>query len=446
MNLLDEVGDATVAHEVAHAVDAARLEARLRGLAAHGAVGTGTSGGVARQALSAHELAARRWLVQPFAQRPGYRIGIDAAANVFVRRDGQESKLSPVVTGSHIDTQPLGGWLDGAFGVAAGLEVFDALDRLGLQTRRPIEVAMWTNEEGSRFAPGLMGSVAFTAPQCLDAFLGVRDGEGLCFEAARDAAVDDLRGEAQRQGWAWMDDTPLARPVHCFVEAHIEQGPVLEAEGLQVGCVTAIQGVRWFRITVPGRSAHAGTTPPASRDDAQAKAVRMAHALLDHAAQYGDDRLRLTIGRWECSPGSINTIADRVVFTVDARHPESAALDAVRQLIHAALPAGGQVEVLQDKPTVRFDAALASLAREACAALQLSHREMLSGAFHDAMPLAGFCPTAMLFAPSRAGVSHHPDEDTRIDDLAACTRALAWCLARLAGPLASSIPNEPSKD
>ena len=300
MNALDEMRDVALAGDVARAVGTASLEARLRGLAAHGAVGAGTGDGVARQALCAHELAARRWLLQPFARRPGYRVGIDAAANVFVRRDGQDPTLSPAMTGSHIDTQPLGGWLDGAFGVAAGLEVFDALDRLGLRTRRPIDVAMWTNEEGSRFAPGLMGSVAFTAPQRLEAFLDVRDGDGLRFEAARDAAVDDLRAEARRQDWAWMD-TPLARPVHGYIEAHIEQGPVLEAESLQVGCVSAIQGVRWFRITVPGRSAHAGTTPLVARDDAQAKAVRMAHALLEHAARCGDDRLRLTIGRWECS-------------------------------------------------------------------------------------------------------------------------------------------------
>lgn len=431
-----------VASDVAGAVAAASLEARLRGLAVHGGA---AGGGVARQALSAPELEARRWLVQPFGQRPGYRVGIDAAANVFVRRDGQDAGLAPVMTGSHIDTQPLGGWLDGAFGVAAGLEVFDALDRLGVRTRRPLDAVMWTNEEGSRFAPGLMGSVSFTAPERLGAFLDACDGEGTRFEAARDAAREDFRAEARRQGWIGLD-TPLARPVHSYVEAHIEQGPVLEADGLQVGCVVAIQGVRWFRITVPGRSAHAGTTPLAARDDAQAKAVRMAHALLEHAAQCGDERLRVTIGRWECSPGSINTIADRVVFTVDARHPEAAALDAVRALLDATLPAGGRIEVLQDKPTVQFDGALVNLAREACAALQLSHRDMLSGAFHDAMPLAGFCPTGMLFAPSRAGISHHPDEDTPVADLTACTRALAWCLVRLAEPVFPSTPPEHLKE
>lgn len=442
MSVVENMAASAVSDNVARAVSSTSLETRLRGLASHGGVDTG---GVARQALSAAELAARRWLVHPFAMRAGYRVGIDAAANVFVRRDGLDSDQPPAMTGSHIDTQPLGGWLDGAFGVAAGLELFDALDRLGVRTHRPLDVVMWTNEEGSRFAPGLMGSMAYTAPDKLADFLQVIDSNGLLFAAARDAAVNDFRAAAQQHGWRWLD-TPLARPVRAYVEAHIEQGPVLEMEGLQVGCVVAIQGVRWFRITVHGRSAHAGTTPLAARDDAQAKAVEMAHTLMNHAAQSGDERLRVTIGRWECTPGSINTIANRIVFTVDARHPDAPALDAVQAMLEATLPAGGHIEVLQNKPTVGFDTGLVSLVRRACTAVGLRSRDMLSGAFHDALPLAGFCPTAMLFAPSRAGISHHPDEDTSIADLTACTRALAWCLTQLAEPVIPPLPLQPTKE
>ncbi len=421
-----QLGD--VAQSLARAVDERRLERRLRGLAAHGGV---ASGGVARQALTPEELTARRWLAQDFAGRPGYRVGIDAAANVYVRRSGTESDAAPVMTGSHVDTQPLGGWLDGAFGVVAGLEVFDALDSLGIATRRPLDVVMWTNEEGSRFAPGLMGAVSFTTPARLAAFLPVADSLGVSFEQARDEAVADFQLHARRQGWPWMERA-LAAPVHAYLEAHIEQGPVLEAQGLQVGCVTAIQGVRWYRVNVPGRSAHAGTTPLANRDDAQANAIAMAHAVMEHARHCGDERLRVTIGRWTCAPGSINTIADDVSFTVDARHPDAEALDAVRAVMDAALPPGGSIDVLQDKPTVQFAPRLVALATAACDALGMRHRQMLSGAFHDAMPMAGFCPTAMLFAPSIGGVSHHPAEDTPIADLAACTRALAWCLLQLA--------------
>jgi len=214
---------AEFADRIARAVDPARLEARQRGLAEHGGVATG---GVARQALTAEELAARRWLARDFAARPGYRIGIDAAANVHLRRDGAEPGLAPVLTGSHADTQPLGGWLDGAFGVVAGLEVFEALDACGARTRRPIDVVTWTNEEGSRFAPGLMGSASYVEPARLAQFLPVADAAGVRFETARDAAVADLRAAAQQGGWHWRD-VPLAGPVHAYIEAHIEQGPVM---------------------------------------------------------------------------------------------------------------------------------------------------------------------------------------------------------------------------
>ncbi len=417
--------------DVAEAVDPQRLEIRLRGLAKFGAA---PGGGVAREALTAQELAARRWLAQDFASRPGYTVGIDDAANVVIRRAGQSADAEPVMTGSHVDTQPLGGWLDGAFGVVAGLEVFEALDTLNIRTQRPIDVVMWTNEEGSRFAPGLMGSVSFTVPARLNDFLSISDKEGVTFREARDAAVADFLECALTQGWPLMARS-LGTPVHAYVESHIEQGPVLEAEKLQVGCVTAIQGVRWFQITVPGRSAHAGTTPLANRDDAQAKAIDMAHTLLSYAGQCEDERLRVTIGRWLCEPGSVNTIADHITFTVDARHPESAALDKVRAVLESSLPAGGQIEVLQDKPTVHFAPDLTEMSNHICESLGISHRAMLSGAFHDAMPMAGFCPTTMLFAPSVNGVSHHPAEDTATVDLSACTRALAWSLLQLAEPL-----------
>lgn len=416
----------------ARAVDSDRLRARLQGLASFGAARPGDiHGGVARQALTPQELLARRWLATEFACRPGYSVGTDAAANVYIRRHGSDAGAAPVMTGSHVDTQPLGGWLDGAFGVVAGLEVFAALDAAGLRTERPIETVMWTNEEGSRFAPGLMGSVAYTDPARLAAFRDTADAQGVTFLQACNDAREDFAMAAREAGWHCFD-APLARPLHAYIEAHIEQGPILEARGLQVGCVTAIQGVRWYRVTVPGRSAHAGTTPDAARDDAQAKAIALAHALLEYGRTQNDEALRLTLGRWHCRPDSINTIADQVVFTIDARHPETRVLDALEVRLHELLPAGASIDTLQRKPTVAFDLSLIELARQACRSLDLRHADMLSGAFHDAMPLAGFCPTAMLFAPSIGGVSHHPDEHTGIDDLAACTRALAWCLAGLA--------------
>ncbi len=413
---------------VAEAVDAQRLQRRLRGLAEFGAIDTG---GISREALTRQELVGRRWLVQDFASRSGYVVGIDEAANVVIRRLGQSVDAEPVMTGSHADTQPVGGWLDGAFGVVAGLEVFEALDALNISTHRSLDVVMWTNEEGSRFSPGLMGSVSYTSPERLQAFLSVSDREGITFREARDAAVSDFTEYAHQQGWTLMGRT-LGMPVHAYIESHIEQGPVLEDERLQVGCVTGIQGVRWFQIMVSGRSAHAGTTPLLNRDDAQVKAIELAHTLINYSKNVDDDRLRLTLGRWHCEPGSINTIADRVTFTVDVRHPDAQALDQVQRIIESALPSGARMDVLQSKSTVQFDSHLVEMINHICESLAIEHRPMLSGAFHDAMPMAEFCPTAMIFAPSIKGVSHHPSEDTNLEDLTASTKVLAWSLLQLA--------------
>jgi N-carbamoyl-L-amino-acid hydrolase len=386
---------------------------------------------VAREALTPTDLAARRWLAARYATRPGYAVGIDAAANLHIRRLGQYDALPFVMTGSHPDTQPLGGWLDGAFGVMAGLEVLDALDDAQLQTHRSLEVVAWTNEEGSRFAPGIMGSQAYAQPQALAGFLPVRDAQGISFEQAQGEAVRDFEHAAHEGGWHRFAPA-LAQPVFAYVEAHIEQGPILEREGLALGIVQAIQGVRWYQVTVPGRSAHAGTTPLADRDDAQAKAIALAHALLSDAANAGDEALRVTIGRWACQPDSVNTIANRVVFTIDVRHPDAAALDAFDQRLRALAPAGTGIALLQDRPTTPFDPDLVNLLDTAAARRGLAARRMVSGAFHDAMPMAAHAPTAMLFAPSIAGISHHPDEHTHAADLAACTQVLADGLLALA--------------
>ncbi len=418
-----------LALQAADAVQADRLEARLRGLARFGAR---SDGGVDRQALTPEEFAARRWLVEPFARKAGYVVGIDDAANVFVRRAGTEPNAPAVLTGSHADTQPAGGWLDGAFGVGAGLEVFDALDAAGVCTTRPIEVVVWTNEEGCRFSPGLMGSNSFADPSRWPALGAVTDSAGIRFADACAAARADFHAAADAGAWALHHFGP-ARPLHAYVEAHIEQGPVLEAARQQVGCVHTIQGVRWFELQFQGRSAHAGTTPSEARDDAMVKAVRAAHAVLAIAEAKGDPQLRLTIGRFEAWPASINTIAREVRFTIDLRHPDPRVLDAVQAALQDAWQAQeGEARLLLEQAPVPFDARLHAMTIAACEQLNLTHQPMLSGAFHDAMPLAACTPTVMLFAPSKAGLSHNPAEDTAIDDLTACTRALALCITQLA--------------
>lgn len=409
-------------------IDGQRLIERLSELAGFGG---SARGGVAREALTLVEQQARHWLAARYGSRPGYEVGMDAAANLHIRRLGQQTSELPVMVGSHCDTQPLGGWLDGAFGVMAGLEVLDALDEAGISTYRTVEVVAWTNEEGSRFAPGLMGSQSYVQPLALDGFLPVCDAQGTTFEQARDAAVRAFE-QAAREG-QWHCFTPaLSRPVYAYVEAHIEQGPVLERAQVPIGIVYAIQGVRWYQITVHGCSAHAGTTPLTDRDDAQAKAVALAHMLISDAADSGDADLRVTVGRWSCSPDSINTIANRVVFTIDVRHPQAAALQAFDHRLRSMLPQGTEVQLLQDRPTTRFAPVVVDVLAAAAAQQNYKALRMVSGAFHDAMPLAAFAPTAMLFAPSIGGISHHPDENTHDSDLVACAQVLADGLLTLA--------------
>ena len=405
-------------------VDAARLIRMLQTLASYGAR---DDGGVSREALSASELNARAWLCG-LCTGPQYRWSLDDAANLVLRRQGAEQDLAPVMTGSHIDTQPVGGWLDGAYGVVAGLEVMLALDDAGITTRRAIEVMIWTNEEGSRFSPGAMGSGAFSEPARLAGFLAAQDAQGGRFDAARDAALQAMPG---------LSRVPLGHELHAYVEAHIEQGPVLESGGHTLGVVTGIQGVRWYEITVQGRSAHAGTTPLAARADALLAAARLVGQLADEAAARSDEALRWTVGRFEVTRGAVNTVAEQVRFTVDLRHPDEAALAAAQSVMYElveALPGACRAEarpLMQRAPTP-FDVDVLAVLEAAAGATGAPFTHLESGAFHDAMYLADICPTAMLFVPSKEGISHHPAEDTTHADLVTGARALAAALVSLA--------------
>ncbi|GHU02986.1 hypothetical protein FACS1894158_00300 [Betaproteobacteria bacterium] len=414
------------ARRLAQAISPERLQARILTLARFGAR---EDGGVDRQALSASELEARHWLAAGFARRPGYRILQDDAANLFIRRAGYGAG-DPVLTGSHIDTQPTGGKLDGAFGVCAALEVMEAMDTLGMRTRFPLETVIWNNEEGVRFSPGLMGSSAFVSPECLPALNAVTDREGIAFGDACEAARENLRQWATRENWP-LEHASLGRGLRAYLEAHIEQGPILEERGLSVACVEAIQAVRWRRVVLHGRSAHAGTTPRMARDDAMAKAIVLARQIMALEEEFDDPDLRVTIGRWQAHPDAINTVADHVGFTLDLRHPDMARLADFEMRIAACLPIGADIEALLDKPTAYFDPALRQLALNACQHMNVAHTSLFSGAFHDALNLARHCPSVMLFAPSHRGISHHPEETTPIDDLADCARILAFCLAKL---------------
>ncbi|MFV8823705.1 M20 family metallo-hydrolase [Thauera sp. WH-2] len=404
-------------------VDGRRLIGLQRALANFGGR---EDGGVAREALTAAEREARRWLLQQVTG-PRYSWHIDAAANLFLRRAGTDDSLPPVMTGSHIDTQPVGGWLDGAYGVIAGLEALLALDAAGIETRHPIELAIWTNEEGSRFSPGAMGSSAFVEPASLAASLLSTDAEGVRFEIERDTSVAAVP-EAS--------NVPLGRPVQAYVEAHIEQGPILEASGCRLGVVTGIQGVRWFEITVRGSSAHAGTTPLDNRRDALMTAATMVGRIGEMAVSLKDPALRLTVGRFEAAPGAINTVADRVTFTIDLRHPEDAVLAACERRIREIVAEGTGTcvaevgRLMQRAPTI-FANEVVSIVEAAVVASGEPYCRIVSGAFHDAMHLADHCPSAMLFVPSHGGISHNAAEDTDEADLIEGARVLAGVLVEL---------------
>lgn len=403
-------------------VSEARIWRFLLELAQYGAT---ANGGVNRQALSAEDIAARIHVVR-WAEKQGFSAFQDEIGNLFIRRDGAEPGLPPVLTGSHLDSQPKGGRFDGAFGVVAGLEVLQALNDAGTVTRRPVEVVAWTNEEGSRFSPGAMGSSVFARVRDLSAVLEVRDRDDVLLRDALRETLAATPATTREAGGG---------TVHCYLEAHIEQGPLLEEAGLCIGVVTGIQGIARLTVDVVGEEAHAGTVPRRARKDALSGAVAVVSALERELGS--DDDLRFTVGRFEVFPGSPNTVPGRAHFTIDLRHPHDARLHAARRRIHeVAMTAAGPCSVsVSDishvRPTVFPDDMLRVLRRSADG-LGYGAMSLPSGAGHDAMHLAGICPTGMLFIPCLRGISHNEAESITSEHAAAGTRVLAEAVAALA--------------
>ncbi|MES2024159.1 MAG: M20 family metallo-hydrolase [Pseudomonadota bacterium] len=409
-------------------VNSARLQDAITALAAFGGR---DDGGVARETLTDIDLASRRHLIDT-ARALGCEVEIDDCANLFFRRPGT-TDLPPVLTGSHADTQPVGGKLDGAYGVLAGLEVIAALNDAGISTRRAIEVVAWTNEEGSRFGPGAMGSSAFVDPSRLPAYRAVKDSDNITFGEAVDKALQQAKDVTHRE---------LALPIASCVELHIEQGPVLERANAALGVVTGIQSVRWYRVSCTGMAAHAGTTPMDERSDAMKAAVTIANQLYAHAAAEAASNLRLTLGRWQVGPNSVNTIPGNVDFTIDVRCVDAEVLERFEkflQQIVAAYTWRGNIafECFFSRPPTHFPTDMLTLIERACVrAGHLAQRgdpqHLTSGAFHDAMYLAEHCPTAMIFVPSKGGISHNAAEETAPEDLYLGVQALAYTVVELA--------------
>ncbi len=413
--------------EAVAAVSQARQWNRLMDMARIGAI---PGGGVNRACLTDLDRQARRLLVS-WGKAIGLAPSVDAIGNLFLRREGSGAGMAPILTGSHMDSQPNGGRFDGIWGVVAALEAVQALHDTGVTTRRPIEIVAWTNEEGGRFAPGCMGSMAYTGEAPANAWDAVTDTEGLTFGAELRKHLA-LEADIPRRGLGVAEgQAPFA-----YVETHIEQGPRLEAEGLDIGVVTGIQGSRWFTVEVNGKSDHAGTTPLKLRKDAVQDAIRAITAL--NALMHDpEDVLRFTVARIEVSPNSSNSVAERVRFSIDFRHPDGAVLtergNAIARVVQGAMTSctATVTERFHALP-IAFDPLVPDAVERAARAQGLGNLRIPSGAFHDAQFMSRICPTGMIFVPSRGGVSHHPSEYSSPEQLAAGARVLTAVLLDLA--------------
>jgi N-carbamoyl-L-amino-acid hydrolase len=384
-------------------------------------------GGVNRQALSAEDAAARN-LLASWAKARGFSVFTDAIGNLFVRREGSEPAALPVLSGSHMDSQPTGGRFDGMYGVLAALEALEALEDAGVTTRRPVMAVAWTNEEGSRFQPGAMGSAVFAGRNKLEDMLAVKDWDGM--------ALSDALAETMKAAPAPTRAGKPGFPLDGYVEVHIEQGPRLENERKIIGVVTGIQGSRRYIVHTEGEEAHAGTTPRAARKDAFAAATRIAAAMYE-ATTDADDTLRFTIGRVEVHPGSPNTVPGKASFTIDMRNPSDTVLNAHEKKLFdiaaaRATPCTARIERVTAVPPTEFDPHVIHLVRAKAEALALPNMDMPSGAGHDAMHIAKLCPAGMIFVPCERGISHNESENATPADLAAGARVLVEVLVELA--------------
>lgn len=404
-------------------IDGQRLWDALMELARIGAT---EKGGVCRLALTDLDRQGRD-LVSHWARELGCTVRVDGIGNIFMRRAGTRNDLPAVMTGSHIDTQPTGGKFDGNYGVLAGIEVLRTLEAHGVRTEAPVEVVVWTNEEGSRFVPVMMGSGVFANAFTLDHVLAQRDREGVTVADALKAI--GYAGEQPAQ--------PV--PVRAYFEAHIEQGPILEANDTVIGVVEAALGQRWYDLTLQGMEAHAGPTPMELRRDAMLAAARVVTGVNEIALSHAPHG-RGTVGWIDNFPNSRNVIPGRVKITVDLRAADDATLDAMdaglRELCERVQQETGVEVVLEPVvyfPPQAFDRELVGFVDSCARAMGMSAMPVVSGAGHDAVYLARVAPTAMIFVPCKDGISHNEIEDARPEHLEAGCNVLLHAILRAAG-------------
>lgn len=389
-------------------------------------IGATPKGGVCRLTLTDLDKQGRD-LVTRWAREAGMTVTIDKIGNGFMRRPGRNNSLPPIMTGSHIDTQPTGGKFDGNYGVLAGIEVVRTLNDHGIETEAPIEVAFWTNEEGSRFVPVMMGSGVFAKAFTLEHAYAATDTEG-----------KTVKGELERIGYIG-DQEPGDHPIGAYFETHIEQGPVLEDNDKTIGVVSGVLGIRWFDCTVTGMEAHAGPTPMALRKDAMLAATRIMQDVVA-AAHRHPPHGRGTVGMVQVFPNSRNVIPGRVKFSIDLRNSTDALVDAMAAEVKAfadqvAKEHGVQVhiEMVSSYPAQLFQPECVEAVGRAAAKLGYSHMPAVSGAGHDAVYMAKLAPSGMIFIPCKDGISHNEIEDAKPEHIEAGCNVLLHAMLERAG-------------
>lgn len=380
-------------------------------------IGANEKGGIHRLTLSDEDRAVRDWFKRS-CEALGCTVSIDDCGNMFARRPGRRADLDPICMGSHLDTQPTGGKFDGVLGVLAALEVMRTLHDAGFETNAPLEIVNWTNEEGARFAPAMLSSGVFAGAFTKDFAYSREDRDGKAFLA-----------ELERIGYKGSEPVGQ-RKIGAMFELHIEQGPILEAEGKMIGIVTGVQGMRWYEVTVRGQSAHTGATPMHLRRNALLGAARMVEAIHGVGMAHAPDAVA-TVGLMEVQPNSRNVVPGEVFFCVDLRHPDDAVLDRMEQQFRSALPAvleplglTFEEKRIWKNPAVKFAPELIECVRKGAAKSGYGMRDMVSGAGHDAAYIARVAPTTMIFVPCEGGVSHNEAESTTLEECGAGAQVL----------------------
>lgn len=367
-------------------------------------IGPGVAGGNNRQTLTDADGEGRH-LFKKWCEDAGMAVGVDKMGTMFARREGTDPSLPPVYVGSHLDTQPTGGKYDGVLGVLGGLEVIRTLNDLDIRTKHPIVVTNWTNEEGTRFAPAMLASGVFAGEHDLEWAYDRKDAKGLRFG-----------DELERIGWKGEEEVG-GRPMKAFFELHIEQGPILEDEDIDIGVVTHGQGLWWLQVTLTGKDAHTGSTPMPKRRNAGLGMARVTELVHEVAMDYQPDAVG-AVGHVEVYPNSRNVIPGKVVFTIDIRTPDAQVLAEMRARIEQgiaticeAMDIGFEVEAVGHFEPVTFDETCVKAVRDAAERLGYTHRNIVSGAGHDACWISRLAPTSMIFCPCVDGLSHNEAEE-----------------------------------